>query len=248
MKKITILFVLILAFSSGIFAQDYIYFADQQERIAAKNVKISSSEIRYEKYESNEGQIYIINRARVSLIAYENGETKYLQGKKKKLNSYEYNKNLLTFHLTDLIISNFTLSYERIFSDGKMGIQIPLSFGYSSGENFGNYYVYNKFYSGLNFNFYPTGQGKVRYFLGPGLRIGVGHDNNDNQGSYGNYTNPDTFYTKLLINNGIIFSPIPELSLSAVLGLGIRYFPEAGNYNDEVRTTGAFSFNLSYRF
>ena len=248
MKKITILFVLIFAFSAGIIAQDYIYFTDQQERIAAMNVKISSSEIRYEKYESNEGQIYIINRDRVSLIAYENGKTTYLQEKKKNRAAFNYNKNLITFHLTDLIFSNFTFSYERILGNGNMSIQIPVSFGYSSGENFGNYYVYNKFYSGLNFNFYPTGQGKVRYFLGPGLRIGVGHDNNDNQGSYGNYTNPDTFYSKLLINNGIIFSPIPELSLSAVLSLGMRYFPEAGNYNDKVRTTGAFSFNLSYRF
>ncbi|RLD40608.1 MAG: hypothetical protein DRI89_11625 [Bacteroidetes bacterium] len=248
MKKITFILILIFAFSAGIIAQDYIYFADQQNRIAAKNVKISSSEIRYENYESNEGQIYIINRARVSLVAYEDGTTKYLQGREKKKSNYEYNKNLISFHLTDLIISNFTLSYERILGNGNTSIQIPVSFGYSSNNNFGDYYIYNTFYSGLNFNFYPTGQGKVRYFLGPGVRIGIGHDSGYSNDGYDKVESSDSFYTKLLINNGIIFSPIPELSLSAVLSLGMRYFPEAGKYNDEVRTTGAFSFNLSYRF
>ena len=248
MKNITVILVLILAFTSGIFAQDYIYFTDQRDRIAAKNVKVSSSEVRYEAYSSNEGQIYIINRERVSLIAYENGETKYLQQKQKKLNTYEYNRNLITFHLTDLIFSNFTFSYERILGNGNTSIQIPVSFGYSSNNNFGDYYVYNTFYSGLNFNFYPTGQGKVRYFLGPSVRFGIGHDSGYSNDGYDKLESSDSFYTKLLINNGIIFSPIPELSLSAVLSLGMRYFPEAGKYNDEVRTTGAFSFNLSYRF
>jgi len=134
------------------------------------------------------------------------------------------------------------MSYERILNNGKVGIQIPVSFGYAPHNNVSNDFVINKFYTGLYFNFYPTGQGKVRYFLGPGIRVGSGHDNHDNN------NNSDSFYGKLLINNGVVFSPIQQLSLAAVLSLGIRYFPEAGQYNEEVKTTAAFSFNLSYRF
>jgi hypothetical protein len=131
-------------------------------------------------------------------------------------------------------------------NSGKIGLQIPISFGYATGSNFGNDVLISQFYSGLYLNFYPTGQGKVRYMLGPGLRFGLGHENyyDDN----GNDSNNDTFYSKLLINNGIVFSPIESLSLSAVLSLGIRYFPEAHNEDEVVRTSAAFSFNLSYRF
>ena len=242
MKNLIILSVLFFVFSSGLFAQDYIYYRDQQKRIAAKNIKVSSAEIRYENYDKNDGKIYIINPDMISLIAYENGETKHFQKKTDKVNTYEFSKNLITYHLFDLVLSNFTMSYERILSNGKIGIEIPVSFGYGAHNNVPDDFVINKFYSGLYINFYPTGQGKVRYFLGPGIRAGSGHD------SHGNQTNPDSFYGKLLINNGVIFSPIQQLSLAAVLSLGIRYYPEAGQYNEEVTTTAAFSFNLSYRF
>ena len=242
MKNLIILFVLFLVFSSGLFAQDYIYLRDQQLRIAAKNIKIGDDEIRYENYGANNGQVYLVNRDQVSIIAYENGETRNLQKKTDKISTYEFSKNLITYHLFDLVLSNFTMSYERILNNGKIGIQIPVSFGYATHTNVSNDFVINKFYSGLYLNFYPTGQGKVRYFLGPGIRVGSGHDNHDNK------NNSDSFYGKLLINNGVIFSPIQQLSLAAVLSLGIRYFPEAGQYNEEVKTTAAFSFNLSYRF
>lgn len=252
MKKTTLLIALFLSFSAGLFAQDYIYLLDQdQSRIAAKNVRIDKSEIKYENFDATDGRVYLLNPAQVKLIAYENGEIKNLQtavptSKQKK--EYIFKKNLVTFHLFDLVFSNFTFSYERLLNSGKVGFQIPFSFGYSSGNNTpGNDFVVSKFYSGLNVNFYPTGQGKVRYFLGPSLRLGLGHDNNNNSGNY-ETENPDTFYTKLLVNNGVMFSPIPELSLSVILSLGMRYYPEAGQYNEEVTTSAAFSFNLSYRF
>ncbi len=248
MKNLTILFVIFLVFSSGLFAQDYIHLRDQQKRIAAKNIKITAAEIRYENYGADDGQVYIINPDQVNLITYENGEVRLLQKKAKIINTYDFKKNLITFHLFDLVISNFTISYERIISNGKVGIQIPFSLGYATHINVNNDFVISKFYSGLNFNFYPTGQGKIRYFLGPGIRVGTGHDNHDNNNNNDNQTNPDSFYGKLLINNGVIFSPIQQLSLAAVLSLGVRYFPEAGQYNEEVKSTAAFSFNLSYRF
>ncbi|RLD45644.1 MAG: hypothetical protein DRI88_08530 [Bacteroidetes bacterium] len=244
MKNIFILGITFLAFSSGLFSQDYIYLRDQQQRIAAKNISISATEIWYEDYSSSEGHLYSIKPELVSLIAYENGEVRVIKSRAKDMNTYDFKKNLITYHLSDLIISNFTMSYERILQSGKLGIQIPVSFGYASGTNFGNNVLISKFYSGVYVNFYPNGQGKVRYLLGPGIRIGVGHDNHNSNSQ--NYT--DTFYGKLLINNGVVFSPIPDLSLSAVLSLGIRYYPEAVSYNKDVRTTAAFTFNLSYRF
>ncbi len=45
-----------------------------------------------------------------------------------------------------------------------------------------------------------------------------------------------------------MFSPIPELSLSAVGSIGIRYVENNSSTIESVKTVGAFSFNLSYRF
>jgi hypothetical protein len=246
MKKTTLLTIIILIFSSGLFAQDYIYLRNQKARIAAKNIRISGSEIRYERFDANDGQLYSIKPSLVNLIAYESGEVRLMQKRAKIINTYDFKKNLLSYHLFDLVISNFTMSYERILNSGKIGIQIPVSFGYASGNNFGNDVLISQFYSGIYLNFYPTGQGKVRYLLGPGVRVGVGHENIYDQN--GNKVQEDSFYSKLLVNNGVVFSPIQSLSLSAILSLGIRYFPEALSDDNIMRTSAAFSFNLSYRF
>lgn len=252
MKKTTLLVISLLSFSAGLFAQDFIYLLDQdQSRIAAKNVKIGKSEIKYENYDGTDGRIFLLNSAQVKLVAFENGEIRDLQVKEtktKQKGEYVFKKNLVSFHLFDLVFANFTFSYERVLNNGRVGFKIPLSFGYGSGNNTpNNDIVVNKFYSGLGVNFYPTGQGKIRYLVGPELRIGLGHDNTMYNGSYDN-DKPDTFYTKLLINNGVMFSPIPELSLSLIGSLGMRYYPEAGENNEEVTTSAAFNFNLSYRF
>jgi len=86
--------------------------------------------------------------------------------------------------------------------------------------------------------------------MGPGIRVGMGRNTNGYYNGADQYIedNTDSFYGKILINNGVVFSPIQSLSLSAILSLGIRYFPGSVNSNDVVKTTGAYSMNLSYRF
>jgi hypothetical protein len=246
MKKYTLLLALAITFSSALFAQDYIYLRGEQTRIAAKNIRIGDTEIRYEKFDADDGRVFSLKPNQVNLVAFENGGVRLIQRRSKIINAYEFKKNLLAYHLFDLVISNFTMSYERILNSGKIGIQIPVSFGYASGNNFGNDVLISQFYSGIYLNFYPTGQGKVRYLLGPGVRVGVGHENIYDQN--GNKVQEDSFYSKLLVNNGVVFSPIQSLSLSAILSLGIRYFPEALSDDNIMRTSAAFSFNLSYRF
>lgn len=250
MKKVTFLLVLLFAFSAGIIAQDYIYLRDRQERIAVKNIGISDAGINYEKYADNDGQVYLIKSNQVIIIAYENGEVRLVQDKKKIINAYDFKRNLITYHLIDLTVSNFTISYERILKSGKIGFQIPLSFGYSeNGSGFDQNTMSNKFYTGLYLNFYPTGQGIIRYVMGPGIRVGMGSDNDYYYDEYGTHVEnqTDSFYGKILINNGAVFTPIPSLSISAILSLGIRYFPDTYYSNDVVKTVAAFSLNLSYR-
>lgn len=86
--------------------------------------------------------------------------------------------------------------------------------------------------------------------LGPGVRVGKGHiddyvHNNTNGNSY--EINEDAFYFKFHVNNGVMFSPIPELSIVASVSLGIRYV-DLEKLESKIRTNGAASFNMIYRF
>lgn len=246
MKTRTALLVLLLLFACGLFSQDYIYFRDQH-RIAAKDIQVNDAEVKYRTYGEDNGQVYSADPDQIDLIVFENGKIRLFQRRSKLSNHYNYKNNLITYHLFDLLVNNFTISYERILNSGKLGFDIPVSFGYSDNNSgFGD--MSNTFYTGLNLNFYPTGQGKIRYFMGPGIRIGMGHSKDEYYDGNDYYKYPDSFYGKLLVNNGVVFSPIKALSLSAVLALGIRYFPDAPYNNDVVKTVVAFSFNLSYRF
>lgn len=247
MKTTLLLVIALLLGTITAFAQDYIYLknGDKIEAIVNETTKTATL---YFEFGDSSRELKLIDNTNIKLIAYSNGKVKdFTDGSSMKTND-GVNNNLIAYHLADLLINNFTISYERIFNNGLMGIQIPLSVGYSGYyQELGDFK--NIFYTGVNFNIYPTGQGQWRYFLGPGIRLGSGtyeYDTYDYNG-YHNYINEDLFYLKFHINNGVIFTPIPALSLAASLSLGIRYVDS--KYSDEeVRTTGAASFNMIYRF
>lgn len=246
-KNYFILLVFMFTVTINVVAQDYIYLKNG-DKIAAIVNETTKTATLYTEFGKTNGDMKLVDNKSIKLIAFANGKVKdFTDGSNHKTNDGNH-KNLIAYHLADLLINNFTISYERIFNDGKMGFQIPLSIGYNGDyQELGDFR--NKFYTGINFNIYPTGQGQWRYFLGPGIRLGTGnyeyyqncHD------CYDYYKNEDVFYFKFHINNGVMFTPVPALSLTACLSLGIRYVDS--DYSDEkVRTTGAGSFNMIYRF
>jgi len=247
MKKNYLLIITFVAiFGLNSFAQDYIYLknGDKIEAIVNETTKTATL---YTPYGSSSNELLIVDNKKIKLIAFADGKVKDFNDGSKVRDNDGISYNLFSYHLADLLINNLTISYERILPGGKIGLQIPFSIGYSGDyQELGDFQ--NKFYSGLYVNFYPTGQGQWRYFTGPGIRVGSGtYEYNDYNYNGVDYNKEDVFYFKFHVNNGIIFSPIPELSLAASLSLGIRYLDS--KYTDEkVRTTGAFSFNMIYRF
>jgi len=247
MKKAYLLMLVLMISSASLFSQDFIYLKNG-DRIGALISEITKTAIIYTDYGSADQKLQMVSNADVKMIAYANGKVSDFAKEKVKVNNEDFKKNLIAYHLADLLINNLTISYERISKDGKIGVQIPVSFGYSDNyQELGDFT--NTFYSGINLNFYPTAQGTIRYFLGPGLRLGQGtyESYNNCYDCYESYSSEDLFYFKFHLNNGVMFTPIPSLSLVAELSLGIRYvdskWPE-----EKVRTTGAFSFNMIYRF
>lgn len=252
MKKFVVLSVVFLFLTASVVAQDYIYKRHQEGRIATSIIDVLSYETIYKIFGEESGQVFSIQNNEISMITFENGDVRFFEKEERVINRNNYNKNIIHYHLFDLIVNNFKLSYERIISQGKIGIQIPIAIGYGDGDNISGFdNVYNRFYTGLTVNFYPTGQGKVRYFMGPALQIGTGYFENYNgsSGGYPSNSNINTFVLRFLVNNGIIFTPNKALSISLVGSLGIRYTDKTRNQNENnVKTVGAFATNLSYRF
>ena len=172
-KSVFISFLLFFTFNLWSFGQDTIYLKSNEKVIAVIN-KITQTEVRYKLYYYPENPELLKSVKRIEKIVFKNGYTWYY---KKELFFTQFNRNILAFHIADLIYQDFTISYEHIFKNGKLGIKIPLSIGIISSAKYRDPYVYdNIFYSGLGLNIYTKGQRMVSYYFGPELHLGSGTD------------------------------------------------------------------------
>lgn len=256
MKTYLLSAILILFLTVQLTAQDIITLKNNYT-IDAKSIVVTPSEVRYQDYYSNNGEVLVLQKNKVVSISYENGSIVNLYDIKKTKTRVDIGYNLLTFHFLDFVINSFTFSYERIISEGKFGIQIPFSFGYSAktttiplppplDSDYTNELV-NQFYTGITFNIYPTGQGKFKYFLGPSVRFGFGLFHEDfNQYGQNNPPPIETGYIKFLVNNGIVVTFASSLSVTVIGSIGIQHMYKIDT--NPTQTSGALSINLSYRF
>jgi hypothetical protein len=259
MKKITaVLFLCCFAFSFSTFSQDIIYKKDGSKE-EVKVIFVDVFEIQYKKFDAPESPVYTLDKSNILLITYENGSYDVLTTSEdkrefEKINlSQNFARNVFSYHLFDLVFGDFGISYERILASGQVGLRFPVAIGFDEYNDINEFN--NLFYSGVGVNFYPTGQGKWRYFMGPQLRFGYSrthdwiyyYDENGNY-LYDEEVIDEGFYTKFFVDNGIQFMPTRNFSISAIGSIGIRYFPEASYDEDVVRTDGQFAVNLSYRF
>jgi hypothetical protein len=265
-KSILSIFLLVLVFTFNSFSQDIIYKADGSKE-EAKITLVGEREIQYKKFNNPEGPVYSLSKSEILMITYENGEYEMVsnQNNTVKSNNQElstnYTRNLVGYHLFDVIYGDFTFSYERILASGTVSIKIPVGFGYaynSDYNNNSNEWVKNLIYTGIGVNFYPTGQGKWRYFLGPNIRIGYGKQSywmsSWYYDEYGNYIDnseeeeSEGIYSKFFVDNGVMFTPIKNFSISTIVGVGIRYFPQADENHNVMMPTGYYAIDINYRF
>jgi len=264
MKK-TLFFVLLFSICmvNFNFAQDVVFKKDGSKE-EVKITLVGDREIQYKKFTNPDGPVYSLAKSEIVMITYANGEYEMFQNLKdpakiaKQELATNFARNLLNYHLFDVVYGDFTISYERILASGTIGIKIPVGFGYAYNSDYFNNsdnWVKNLAYSGIGVNFYPTGQGKWRYFVGPNVRIGYGKQSHwvtvwDDQGNYmyDEYDDAEGIYSKFFVDNGIMFTPVRSFSISAIAGMGIRYFPQADYYSNTVMPTAYFSMNMSYRF
>lgn len=259
MKKVLLFTLLsVFGFMTISFAQDVIYKKDGSKE-EVKVTLVGEKEIQYKKFSNPDGPVYSLPKHEIVLITYENGEfetivTKESAGMPLKTDfTVNFAKNIISYHMFDLVFGDFTFSYERLLNNGMVGFKIPVAMGYYYYSDFGNFN--SIIYSGLGVNFYPTGQGRWRYFVGPQVRAGIGEENEwiEYYDDYGNYLYSDDienrgFYTQFFIDNGVTFLPVRNFGISVIASIGVRYFPEAAYDSDALRPDGQFAVNISYRF
>jgi hypothetical protein len=232
--------------------------------IQAKVQEINSREIIYKKFSNINGPNYFIDIEDVEKINYESGAvdvfeanpdagTPFSYSSKKKQSVF--GNNIVSINIPDILFQNVTFSYERFLGEQKkLGLRVPLSFSlYGDNNNISPIRgYYNIFYSGIDLNFYPLGQGQTTLFLGPVLRTGFARVNSsvydENLMYYVNST-LNTGYFSFMIQGGFLFTPVKEIIISSSFGLGSkRYFTAAPNNGNLATATATFHFSVGYRF
>jgi len=161
------------------------------------------------------------------------------------------------------------ISYEHIFgADKNIGLVLPFSLllsdeddGYYSGYDAAHYATYFYFTPGLKF--YPFGQRRCTYAIGPNLMLGYGGGERT-ESQYDPVTQSyylDQFKTRvfrlgILVNNYFNFQVTPAFNIGAALGLGARYIDHETetrgghdvSYNHPIAVTGQFTLSIGYRF
>ena len=242
--------------SNALLAQDIILKIDGST-VEAKVEEVTNKDVIYKKFKNVAGPSYHLELKEIEKITYESGAIDVFNAPKVSSPSSSYNtyddvkdfgNNIISLNTLDILFQNITVSYERILgANRKLGIRIPLSISlYGDNNNNFNWPVYNIFYSGLDFNFYPTGQGQASLFLGPALRSGYARVT---QNSFGSYGNINSAYFSFLLQGGFIWNPIKGLTVSSAFGLGSRrYFSYAPSNGNLTRTTATMNFSFGYRF
>ena len=154
---------------------------------------------------------------------------------------HPYRANYFHICVGNILFSQFSLAYERLFDGGKIGLKIPIKVGFRSIDDdfptstYSDEKVATSF--GIDVNFYPGRQGFVRFFTGLGVRAGdylyyqsKYEENSTNSGYVGQeYT---ARFKGLVMNNGLMIRPFTWLAVNAVLGVGVISIKDNSNSNN----------------
>ena len=212
-------------------AQDVIYKKDKT-KLEGKVLEVGDWIIKYKTATNPEGPAYTLPKSDIAIILYQNGSSDVFLAEEKqrhkKFDSLSLNfcRNFIGVDIGEFSNTAINMTYEHIFGKrGMFAIRLPFTVGLATG----NYYNYRQkvFSSGLDLLFFPTGQGKIRYFVAPYFEFGLYESNYSYYIYEGNYYSPYYYHSRGFqfeggVKNGIQFQPTKHFSISADLGFGIR--------------------------
>ncbi|OYU97468.1 MAG: hypothetical protein CFE21_04020 [Bacteroidetes bacterium B1(2017)] len=279
---------LILICSKWASAQDTLYRVDGRVQIVqileetesqlkfkplngAPNLKysLSKSEVLKIKYASGKTDVYAYNTPSPST----SGNGYAAPFAKADPLSANFKRRFINISIPDYFAGSITIAYEYFLKTGDYSIRVPLSVGlhtlglnkFSQNENeYGrqSYYRESKIYSsGIECNYYPFGQGKAKYFVGPSIEFGR-FEYVDNNYYSSSSTGPimQASFQSLLLQNGFLFQPTREINFSVTIGLGYcrtrflhkdtnNQYPGGDTYATNANDFAArWGLNLGYKF
>jgi hypothetical protein len=236
MRKIFFL-IAFMGSISFVYGQDMIYFTDGS-KIEGKILQVDEAEVTYKKTANPDGPDYIEKKQNILLVVYANGQhetfTNHKGGLKIDTISKSFKRNYIAWTITDLVALTVSFSYEHILKRGMFGFKVPFKvnlqaqsnaapFGLDPGESI----LPNgrTFGTGLDINYYPTGQGKAKYFVGPSFQFATYKYLDRDYYYIGNtyYSNNHIrlgYHYAFLINNGMLIQPTKNFNFSFFLGVG----------------------------
>ncbi len=207
-----IIFFILLSINFVTHSQDMLFYPDGS-KLEVKVLEVLIDEIKYLKWNYQDGPIYTEDKKNILMILYKNGETEVFNSdensddKKKsyKRNQKEYElddlgKNIISFNPIHLFFSNITFAYERFDNSNKKSIRLPLTIG-----------VYNELYFNIasEIKFFKGKNLKNRYFLGPSFQLGA----------YRVYGGLNVYFAPMF-HNGWSFQPTRNFNITLDGSLG----------------------------
>jgi hypothetical protein len=249
--KLWLLLLCIMLTVGLAYGQDIITRTDGK-RIEAIIQDTSPTQIRFKLFSQPEGPTYLISTLDVlSVVGADGVHRTFSPPTPASVNgtkSFEsqLGRNLLLLHLFDFILNNFTFSYEHVLPSRTLGLRVPVSIGLSRWEKYqGDYRENVIFKTGLGVNFYPFGQGKFTFYVGPAAQIGFFRG----MYYYDPYL-PQEPVTGHVVEGKAITGGIYHFTRwffgSAEAGLGVRRVSHPNNYyyNRDFNTNVMASFNM----
>lgn len=231
-------------------AQDTIYRLNGKV-IPAQIIEVTPSQVKYKNPVGMGGPLFVLSKTEIRRIVFANGtseqftlaapvsEGSKVWGDAPRVDPFHenFNRRMIQLNVPDYFAGSLTFSYEYFTKTGDYSIRVPVSIGlYAIGLNkyavletqYGRqgYYRENKKLStGVDINYFPNGQGKVRYFVGPSIEFGwFDYHDFGSMGNYYPFTNVDETmganFQSLLLQNGFLFQPSANFNFSLTLGMG----------------------------
>lgn len=188
----------------------------------------------------------------------------------KELPPFEFKKrSMISLSISDLVMTNFTFRYEYFTKDGKVGIQLPVSLNAGGVPDTNNYAVNNAgrflsarnriFQSGLNANYYISGQNRVSPYVGVSLAAGTfkywinTYIPPTSTSTVSPYSPPAYTHEQQVGNNvsfafhaGFLFNPWETLTFNIKGGVGLRRYTT--NYVEYTYPFGLVDVSLGFKF
>lgn len=250
-------------------AQDIIK-KNNGEREQAKVKEVGPKTITYKRWDNPDGPDFIIPKAEVKSIVYENGKEDFFNGDRteKATGSHlaqvnDYGKNIVS--IAPIWITNtgpvgLGFSYERFIDKNNIfSIFLPVAYSFNSNGNNSYYGSGNNrrstmmwAYPGAKFYVGSKSEGRVSYAVGLSAVIGSGHIKEDiyiydPQTQVEQYTTVENKISLagVMLQNSVNMQPSKNIYLGIEFGIGIPYFvnesPERNRING-----GGYYINIPY--